>query len=211
MEEFPGNNPQKAKRQTERPEKKVEKVVTGEVTLRKKPMGKKFAETFFGGSAKEAGSAMVWQVLLPKTKEMIADATTSYIQQMLFGDHARVINKGKPEPGRVNYGASYKAASAHPAMQDPRVLSRRARASHDFSEVVLESRSEAQGVLDGLYALLSQYHVVSVADLYDLIGVSVNGDYTADNWGWTSLQGSGIAYAAGRYLLDLPNPEELPK
>src|SRR3954454_10116741 len=90
----------------------------------------------------------------------------------------------------------------------PASMSRRARARHDFDEIVLESRGEAEEVIDRMYDLLSRYDSVSVADMYELTGIQ--SAHTDQKWGWTDLRGSTVTRTrAGGYLLDLPEPQPL--
>jgi hypothetical protein len=52
----------------------------------------------------------------------------------------------------------------------------------------------------------SQYEVVTVADLYELVGTEPT--HVDTTWGWTNLKGAGVARVRGLgYLLDLPEPE----
>lgn len=210
MENFPGNNPEKQKRLEKQPEaKKVEPVVTGTVQQRKKPLGKKFSETFVSGTAKGAGSYVLWEVLVPKARDMMADAGREAINRLIYGDEARSVSSSSGF-GRTNYNQAFKPGSKLITQPDPRrPISQKARATHDFDEIVLETRVEANAVLEGLYALLSQYGVATVGDLYDLCDISR--EFTNEKWGWTSLQGSGVAYVNGGYLLNLPKPEALPR
>ena len=86
-------------------------------------------------------------------------------------------------------------------------MSHRGRAAHDFDEIILDTRREAEEVLSRLYDILSKYEVVTVSDLYDLTGIDSN--YTDQDWGWTELRGSQIVNVRNGYLLDLPKPEPL--
>lgn len=211
MENYPSNNPEKQKRLEPSPEaKKVEPVVTGTVQQRKKPLGKKFSEAFITGSAKSAGSHALWQVIVPKMQDLLADAGQEAWRRLIFGDDARSVSSSSAY-GRTNYQQAFRHGSSKLINQpDPRrPISQKARATHDFDEIVLETRVEANAVLEGLYTLLSQYGVATVGDLYDLCNISR--EFTNEKWGWTSLQGSGVAYVNGGYLLNLPKPEALPK
>ena len=87
------------------------------------------------------------------------------------------------------------------------MISRRARASHDFDEVILQSRAEAEEVIDNLYEVVSQYGAASVADLYQLVGITASHQDT--KWGWTELRGTGVSKVRHGYLLDLPQPVPL--
>jgi hypothetical protein len=87
------------------------------------------------------------------------------------------------------------------------VMSRQARARHDFDEIVLESRTEAEEVIDRLFDLVSRYESATVADLYELVGLASS--HTDHKWGWTDLRGAGVSRVRGGYLLDLPDPHPL--
>ena len=86
-------------------------------------------------------------------------------------------------------------------------MSRRARSQHDFDEVILDSRVEAEEVIDKLYEVVSRYGSATVMDLYELVGLPSS--HTDNKWGWTSLRGAGVSRAHGGYLLDLPEPQPL--
>lgn len=86
-------------------------------------------------------------------------------------------------------------------------MSRQARAQHNFDEIVLQSRTEAEEVVDRLFEVVSRYGSASVADLYELVGLSST--HTDNKWGWDDLQGAGVSRVRGGFLLDLPEPEPL--
>jgi hypothetical protein len=193
-------------------EKVVLKVVTGNVVRRKKPLGNRFMETFFGGDGHSVVDYVIKDVLLPAAKDMVADAVSQGIERMIFGESrapggrrasARGINNGP-----VNYGR-YSATS--PVRKDPREesrpISRRSRSSHDFDEIILATRGEADEVIDKLYDMLQRYGTVSVSDLYELVGSSAS--YTDEKWGWTDLRRAGVTRTRNGYLLNLPAPEPL--
>jgi hypothetical protein len=92
-------------------------------------------------------------------------------------------------------------------MGPERVMSRQARARHNFDEIVLDDRAEAEEVIDRLFDLVSRYESASVADLYELVGLASS--HTDHKWGWSDLHGAGVSRIRGGYLLDLPEPEPL--
>jgi hypothetical protein len=78
---------------------------------------------------------------------------------------------------------------------------------HDFDEIILPDYAVAKEVLSQMYEILEQFDEVTVADLYQLAGISSTPvDY---KWGWDNLFGSRVARTRGGYLLDLPRPEPL--
>ena len=68
--------------------------------------------------------------------------------------------------------------------------------------MVLETRGEAEDVLSRMDELIDTYGVVSVADLYDLVGISCN--YTDNKYGWTNLRNAEPVRVRDGYMLKLP-------
>ena len=56
-----------------------------------------------------------------------------------------------------------------------------------------------------MYDLVNSYDSATVADFYDLVGIT--SEFTDNKWGWTNLHGSRVIRARDGYLLDLPKPE----
>ena len=67
---------------------------------------------------------------------------------------------------------------------------------------MLETRGEAEDVLSRMDELIDTYGVVSVADLYDLVGISCN--YTDNKYGWTNLRNAEPVRVRDGYMLKLP-------
>jgi len=230
MDEFPGNSqrPPQSKQKKVEPTaaptepktepKRIEKIVTGEVVQRKRPMSRRLKETFIGGDSQSVGQYVVGDVLVPAAKDMFADALTQFVERMIFGDAGPRSRGPRSTGGAVrtilkNGYTSYDRVAQGPIRQDPRntgsQISRRARATHDFNEIILESRAEADAVLGQMYDLLQEYDLVKVAELYDMVGISSN--FVEHKFGWTSLAGSGVqrVRGGGGYVLVLPSPEQL--
>lgn len=214
MEEFPSNS-QRAARPRPRPERvatpkreKVERVVTSTVQQRKKPLSRRFMETFGGGDAKGTASYVVAHILVPAAKDMLADAVTQGFERMIFGES----RSGNRRPGRSSGPAGYVAynrmgGSRGPIgrgeREDSREISRRARTHHEFDEIILDNRVEAEHVLEKLEEIIAQYGECTVSDLYDLVGIT--SQHTDGKWGWSDLQDARVEFLrGGGYLLDLP-------
>ena len=214
--EFPSNskNP-KGPIKKDLPEKKIEKVVTGEVQTRKKPLGKRFRETFAGADSKSVLEYVVMDVMVPAAKDMIADAVSQGVERKLFGEvrssSRRAGGYGGFRPGGQGFTAYNRMGPPGGKTREPMdprgpSTSRRAR-SHNFDEIILATRAEANEVLDQLYSVISQYEVASVADLYEMVELPSN--FTDNKWGWTDLRGAEITRVRMGYLLDLPRPEPI--
>ena len=124
---------------------------------------------------------------------------------MLYGDRSSSRRSGRssstPNTPYVSYN---KPGGPPPWKREERPVSHRARATHDFDEIVLETRAEGEGVIDHMYELIERYQQVTVSDLYDLVGIA--SAFTDERWGWTDLSGAGVSRSKGGYLLDLPKP-----
>lgn len=199
---FPSNS-DSSKRQPE--EKDLQQVTSGEVKRRKKPLSSRFSEVLLAGTPRDATQYVMFEVLLPAAKENIAEGIESWFRQLMFGNTAR---RGASTPasgatGHINYGGRF----AMGAKQAARAMSTQARTTHDFDEIILDSRAEAENVIDQLYEVVSSHGSVSVADLYALVGIA--GTHVDRTWGWEDLRGAGVSRVRGGYLLDLPRPQPL--
>jgi hypothetical protein len=210
MQEFPPNS-QKARRPDD--PKRVERVTSAETVRRKRGLGRQFREAFIGGSARTAAEYMITDVIVPAVRDTIAEALQSGIEKLIYGD-TRPRNRSTPPTGyanvgRVNYsGMSSSSVPPRATAPAPPQLSRRSRTRHDFDELVIPSRQEANEVLDRMFDILSRYGSVPIADLYELCGLqSAHTDY---KWGWKDLKGARASKLRnGGYLLNLPEPEPL--
>jgi hypothetical protein len=193
-------------------EKKVEKVVVGEVTRRKQPLGKRLLQTFVAGDVKNVFGYILFEVLIPAARDTAADAVSQGIEKILFGEARSTSRRTGSSPGRSGSYVSYNRFSSGQnspisRRDEDRGISRAARSAHNFDEIVLATRGEAETVIDRLFELLSKYEQATVADLYELVGIEAT--HVDNKWGWTDLRGSGATRVSNGYLLDLPRPEAL--
>lgn len=213
MENYPSNS---VSRKNQRPPeaKKIEKVTTGSIARRKQPLGKRFAAVFVGGDAKNVWNYIAFDILVPAAKDMLSDAVSSGIDQMLFGgeqrwggpSRRRGGNKTGPL-GSMSYGGRSGPINYQSQARQAPQMSRGARASHNFDEIVLESRADAEQVIDRMFDLLNTYEVVTVAEMYELVGATSH--FTDAKWGWTELPGAGVSRTRGGFVLNLPRPEPI--
>jgi hypothetical protein len=184
--------------------KNISPVVSSGAVRRKRSLRKQFKETFVSGDARTAISYVLFDVLLPAAKDMVVEAGSQGIEKLIFGDSRR---RGSTSPQTGPYGnIAYHRYSSGSRLPGPeRAMSRRSRAQHNFDEIVLDERAEAEEVIDRLFDLVSRYEAATVADLYELVGLASS--HTDNKWGWIDLTGAGVTRVRGGYLLDLPEPE----
>lgn len=202
--EFPPNSETSKKVRTE--QKDITPVVSSGAVRRKKSLRRQFSETFVAGDARTAIRYVAFDVLLPAAKDMVVESFTQGIEKLIFGDSRR-RGSTTPQAGPTGYVSYNRYAMGGRGSGPSRAISRQARARHNFDEIVLDDRVEAEEVIDKLFELVSRYESATVADLYELVGLAAS--HTDHKWGWTDLHGSGVSRIRGGYLLDLPEPEAL--
>lgn len=197
---------------------KVEKIVTGKVIQQKVTVGRRISNFVFGDGSRNVLRYVAEEVLWPAAKTTVVDAITEGVERRVFGE--TVGRPGRSASSRGGGSGSFVSYNRY--SNDPRgsrtmtrdepqrpTMSSRARRNHEFDEIILSSRAEANEVLERMYDLLDKYQVVSVHDLY--VMVDIVPDFTDEKWGWEDLQGSGIHRArnGAGYLLALPKPEPI--
>lgn len=202
--DFPSNSREPKPSVPEKTEpKRVLKVVTGEVTRKKKTLGSRFAEMFFGEDAKNFVRSIMNEIMIPAAR----DSASQGIDRLIFGESRGGPRRSSSSRGHYPYNERFSSESTRSRRDEPRTMSRRARASHDFDEVVLASRGDANEVIAEMFEMLAKYGTVSVTDLYELVGIT--GSYTDEKWGWNSLRGADVRRVSSGFLLMLPKPEYL--
>lgn len=177
-------------------EKRVDKpVVTGNVRQKKPSAFSKVAGEFISEDAKNVKSYVWGEVLIPAIKKLISDIVTDGIGILLYGE-SRHSGK-RTNADRVSY-RSYYDRDSRPRDSRPSIAP-----GFTYDDIILDSRGEAEDVLDRMYELLDTYQIVRVADLYDLVGISTN-NYTINKYGWTNLRNAEVVRVRDGYMIKLP-------
>lgn len=204
MNDFPPNSDKSKLGEVEEEPKKVKRVTTSEPIRRKKGLGSRFKDTFFGGDGRTAIQYVWFSVLIPAAKDALAEAGAQGIEKLIFGESRR--QRGGPPSGPLGH-VSYHRYSRGSSEPPRREISQRARSQHEFDQIILASRSEADDVVDRMFDLISRYGEATVADLYELVGI--RSSHTDHKWGWTDVRGTGTVKVRDGYLISLPSPEPL--
>jgi hypothetical protein len=184
----------------------IKRITSDDPIRKKKGLRKQFHDTLIAGNPRGALNYVVLEVLLPAAKDMISEAGASYLDKLVYGESSRRRRAvSPPQSGPTGYVSYNQYSMAQSSPQ--RALSRRARAQHDFDEIILQHRGEADDVIDRMYEIMSRYGVVSVSDLYELVGIKSS--YTDNSWGWKGLRGAGVTRVRDGWLIDLPSPQPL--
>lgn len=175
-------------------EKKVEKVVRGKVKTKPKSGVSKITDIFISEDASNVKSYIMMDVLVPAVKKAISDIVRDGIDMILYGE-----SRGR----RSSTSSSYVSYRDYSRSDDrDRFRDSRTRSGYNHDDIILESRGEAEEVLTRMDELIDTYGVVSVADLYDLIGKSC--EYTDNKYGWTNIRNAEPIRVRDGYMLKLP-------
>lgn len=177
-------------KENETDKKKVEKIIKGKATVKKK---NGFLNLFVSEDVADVKSYIVFDVLVPAVKKAVSDIVTNGIDMMLYG-----------EAGRHKRGTSSKISyrSYYDRDDRDRERYRERRNMFDYDEIVLENRSEAEDVITALEDIIDQFGEAKVSDLYDLVGMTA--PYTANRYGWTSVRTASAIRVRDGYVLKMP-------
>jgi hypothetical protein len=191
---------------------KVEKITVGAVKRQKRSFAKKAADTFLSEDVANVKGYVLHDILIPAAKALLSDVVNGGLNMILFGDNNRGRLSTRREvagrTSRTNYNSLSDDRYSRDRDRTPaREISRVARSRHDFDEIILETRGEAENVLSRLADLIAEYDQATVADLYDMVDIS--SDFPDNKHGWTSIKGSRATRVRNGWLLDLPRTEVL--
>lgn len=169
--------------------KRVEKVVSGAVTRKKKTVGSKIAE-----DVTNVKTYLLKDVLIPSAKKLIVDLVKDGIEMLAYGSSGRRGERSIVD--RVSYDKRY-------IRDDDRYRSApTTRARFDYDQIEFRSKDDADKVLTRLDEVIETYGHARVSDLYDLMGMSC--DYTCNDYGWTNLSTAKPIRTRDGYVLDMP-------
>ena len=196
MPEYKPNSPRSKEEKNLPAEKKVNKVVTGKVTTKKNPT-RKLKDTFISDEIHNVKDYIFLDVLIPAAKKAISDIVTNGIDMILYGETGHT--KKKSGASTVSYRNYYDRRDD----RDRYSSSSRSRVGYDFDDIVLESRAEAEEVIQRMDELIDTYGIVSVADMYDLVGLTCN--YTDNKYGWTNIRNAeAVRLRDGGWVIKMP-------
>lgn len=203
MAEYPNNSHSAREKSTAtaagKTEKKLDKVVTGAAKTKKKSEARRVLNIFVPDDAENVKSSILSDVIVPGVKAAIADV----ISIVLFGDTGRIGSR-KSGGSRIAYQKYY-----DDRRDDRREYGRpRAAVGFEYDDIIFETRGDADLVLDQLESAIAKYEVASVADLYDLAGVTCR-NYTANRYGWSDIQSAKVVRTSEGYVIRLPRAVQI--
>ena len=146
-------------------------------------------------------------------QDAVVDRGTTFLEMLIKGERGslRRGNLAAPQPGvgstsKMNYGGISSGTKQifNPGQGQTVDMS---PPGYSPNENYLRTRAEAEAVIAAMFDVLERYPVVTVRDLYAMVGRSAT--YADDRWGWTDLSNAGVRREGGAVRLVLPDPEEV--
>lgn len=187
MAEYKPNSNRYKKELQKKQYRRVEKVAQGKVRRKKKTKTSSLKDIFISEDVEDVKSYIIMDVIVPTVKNTIVDV----VNMFLFGDTTKRKN---------STGVSYNTIRSSSNRNNRRNTSRVNR--YDFDDIYFDTRGEAEKILDRMDDLLDSYNAVTVADFYELAGVTVN--QTDYNYGWINLSRASIQRTREGYIINLP-------
>ena len=146
-------------------------------------------------------ASYVWKdVVIPNVKKLLYEMVTKGMSMLLHVDEKPKASSSKTN---VSYSKYYDKDDDR---RNSAMVTR--KAGFDYDDILYQTANDAESVLDTLYAILEQYDVVSVADLYEQSDLP-NDNYMANRYGWESLKGTRVMRVRDGYVLTLPKARPL--
>ncbi|MBO5887524.1 MAG: hypothetical protein J6Q60_05840 [Bacteroidaceae bacterium] len=176
--------------------KKVEKVITG--TAKRKPdTARKLTNLFAPGDMSSISEYIIMDVIVPATKKMISEIVRNGIDMVLYGESGRSKNyTGSSD--KVSYRSYYGSNDSSRSNS-----STKTRSVFDYDNISIPTRQEAEEVIRRMDEIIEVYGMVSVADLYDLCGITDH-NYMNAKYGWMNIRTAEAVRVRDGYILKLP-------
>lgn len=183
--------------------KNIELVAQGKIVSKSKSGWRNFVELLVGGDPKEVFTSVCKDIAIPAMQDLMFDSGRGALERLIFGETRTEHRRNSTHRDYVGYSKRYGSRSTIGSREEPR----RARAVRHFNDIILETRDEADSVLSRMYDIIDTYKMITVAELYGLVGITA--EYTDESWGWKDLRSATIRRVREGYLIDLPQPKEL--
>ena len=181
----------------------VRQVAKGKV--RKPSLLKKFTRYIIEDSVETAREKTLGDIIIPGIKTLIYDTFTDMLDIMLFGGNGAPMGRyasGTParRGGQTSYSKFYNKQNGTTGNGGRNGSYR--DVPYDPDDIILDTRAQANNVLNELNNVIMKYGQASVAHFYDIVGVT--GEWTDNRYGWTSLRGAGIKPVRDGFMIILP-------
>ena len=165
--------------------KKIEKVANGKLKKR----------SALSHDMENIKTYALKDVLIPALQKAVVDIVRNGVEMLVY--------RGEKPPSSRNSALPYVSYNKYGSSSDRRYSEPRS-VGYGIDDIVLETRGEAVEVLRHMDAIVDSYGVLSVLDLFDLVGIrSTPND---NKYGWTNIRSAEIVRVSGGYTIRMPKP-----
>lgn len=196
MEEYKSNS-NKIKEENRLEKREKLKPVVNRQVVRKENKFKKLIGGIIAEDAGNVGSYILGEVIFPNLKKVISDIVTDGIDMILYGESRK--NKKYNTADKVSY-RNYYDSDRRKDYREP-IRSNR----YAFDDLVLKdaTRVEAQEVIYRLNEIHKRFGMVSIADLYELVGID-DDNYMNNGYGWFDVSSASVVRVRDGYMIKMP-------
>lgn len=194
------NNYTKKKPAAKVEEKKhLDKVVTGNVTIKKKSEGRKILEKIFPSAGSDLKTTLMDDVIFPMLKNGLLEA----VGRILWPNGDGPVRSSSFGGGtRINYsGFSKPQARQH-------YIPAGSTVGFDYDRIAFETRGDAEAVLMALDENIDAYGFATVGAFYEAAGVTTN-NAQVEKFCWRSIGDAKVAQVGGGWIIRMPRPMPL--
>lgn len=191
---------QNAKEPDQKNKRKVDAVVKSTVTRKKKSEASKIKDMFFSQDVGSIKNYILMDVIIPALKKAISDTVKDGIDMALYGQRQPRRRDGVAGSFRDYAGISRTVTAP---------LRRSSSSSvYNYDGLAFETRQDAEDVLDALAIMLDDYDDVTVADMFQLAGMTPA--FTDYNYGWNNIASATVERLRdGTYTICMPRPKHI--
>lgn len=200
MEQFPSQSHKAGE------PREIQPVTRAPGRIRKAPAGRRLLTTFFQGDAQTTWTSMIWDTFFPNLRDNIEDSVHNGISTLFGGTSSRGFYGGSRRGSHSSQISKHnpdRALGSRGSVIEPRI-SREDRMAQRLDVIEIDSRAEAEDVLNAMVATIDQYDIVRLSEFYQMVHISP--EHTDYQFGWDDLGGAKIVHSRGAYFLELPPP-----
>lgn len=181
-----------------------QKIISGSANQRKAVSRSRLADLFIKEDVESVMGVVVSDMIIPGIKYIFLDS----LSMILTGEP---VSRGRRSGGGTVRRSDSKTSYEDYYKREERTYNaRNLRDGMDIGSIVVETRGDAELVMDYLIEQIDRYGVATVGDLYDAVGITMEYTSRGRDYGWTTAEGFRKPYRVrDGYVLDLPKPERI--
>lgn len=179
--------------------------------IRKNSPGRKLLQSFIQDDAQTIGDFVIYDVVIPKIKDIIFEGIDGALSRILWGDdRGNSINRNGTR-SQVAYHSQYRSRYSSSRETKPIETKDFVNTSRDPERIRVIDRREGERILDEANYLLEDTNYVSIKDLYQISRIPDDGNYMNLEYGWYSLRNAYVDKDRTGWVLKMPRPVYLGK